>query len=64
MVRRPLVWVVAAGLGACLIASNPPAAFAGPVPPSLDPLPCVDVGGGALGQYLDVRVCPPPIGPN
>jgi hypothetical protein len=63
-VRRPLVWVVMASLGGCLSVALSPAAFAGPQPPTLPPLPCVDVGVGALGQYQDVRVCPPPIGPG
>lgn len=60
--RRPLAWVVTAGLTVCMIGVSPPVALADPLPPTLNPLPCVDVGAGALGEYQDVRVCPPPIG--
>jgi len=61
-VRRPLAWVLTAGLAVYMIGVSSPVALADPQPPTLDALPCVDVGAGALGQYQDVRVCPPPIG--
>jgi len=61
-VRRPLTWVVTAGLSACLIGASAPAALALPRLPTVDPLPCVDAAAGALGQYQEVRICPPPIG--
>ncbi len=64
MVRRPLSWVMTVGLAACLVTVTAPVAWAGPELPTVQPLPCVDVGVGALGQYQDVEVCPPPIGPG